>query len=74
MTKPVKLAPTKSGARAADAVFVVHTDADDAIFVEASGKRPMTPVLAGDAKEIAPWAMTGAIWIDADGDGRSLGR
>jgi hypothetical protein len=31
-------------------------------------------VLAGDDKEITPWAMTGAIWIDADGDGKALGR
>jgi hypothetical protein len=34
----------------------------------------MTPVLAGEAKEISPFAMTGAIWVDADGDGKSLGR
>jgi hypothetical protein len=34
----------------------------------------MTPVLGGDPKEITPFAMTGAIWIDADGDGESLGR
>jgi hypothetical protein len=34
----------------------------------------MTPVLSGDAKEIAPYALTGAIWVDADGDGKSLGR
>jgi hypothetical protein len=73
-SKAVTLAPTKSGARAADAVFVVRADADDALFVVASGKRPMAPVLAGDPKEIAPWAMTGAIWVDADGDGKSLGR
>ena len=73
-TRTVKLAPTKSGARAADVTFVVRADADDALFVVASGARPMTPVLAGVASEIAPWAMTGAIWVDADGDGRSLGR
>jgi hypothetical protein len=37
----------------------------------------MTPVLAagpGGNAEITPWAMTGAIWIDADGDGKALGR
>jgi hypothetical protein len=73
-SKTVKLAPTKSGARAADVVLTVRVDADDALFVVASGKKPMTPVLAGDPKEVAPWAMTGALWIDADGDGRSLGR
>jgi hypothetical protein len=31
----------------------------------------MTPVLDAD---VTPWAMTGVIWIDADGDGHSLGR
>jgi hypothetical protein len=73
-TKHVTLAATKAGARAADATFVVRVAADDAIYVVASGSRPMTPVLAGDPKEIAPWAMTGAIWVDADGDGKALGR
>ena len=34
----------------------------------------MRPMFSGDDKEIAPWAMTGAVWIDADGDGKSLGR
>jgi hypothetical protein len=73
-TRHVTLAPTKAGARAADVTFVVHVAADDAIYVVASGSKPMTPVLAGDPKEIAPWAMTGAIWVDADGDGKALGR
>jgi hypothetical protein len=76
-SKVVKLVPTKSGARAADAVFTVRVDADDAIFVVASGSKPMTPVLAAlgaDPKEITPWAMTGAIWVDADADAKCLGR
>jgi hypothetical protein len=34
----------------------------------------MRPVLSGDDADITPWSMTGAIWVDADGDGRSLGR
>jgi hypothetical protein len=63
-----------AGALAADAAFTVRVTSDDALVVIASGKRPMTPVLAGDEGEIQPWAMTGAIWIDADGDGKSLGR
>lgn len=74
-SKTVKLAPTKSGAHAADAAFTVPVDGDDAIFVIASGTKPMTPVLAAsDAKEISPWAMTGAIWVDVDGDAKALGR
>ncbi|WP_437895351.1 CehA/McbA family metallohydrolase [Sorangium sp. So ce124] len=38
------------------------------------GRRPLEPVLAGDPGEITPFAMTAPLWIDADGDGRSLGR
>jgi hypothetical protein len=73
-TRSLALNPLKSGARGADVRFVVHADDDDALFVVASGSKPMTPVLAGDAKELLPWAMTGAIWVDADGDGSALGR
>ncbi|WP_437276638.1 CehA/McbA family metallohydrolase [Sorangium sp. So ce375] len=38
------------------------------------GRRPLEPVLAGDPGGILPFAMTAPLWIDADGDGRSLGR
>ncbi|WP_437568507.1 CehA/McbA family metallohydrolase [Sorangium sp. So ce542] len=38
------------------------------------GRRPLEPVLAGEPDEILPFAMTAPLWIDADGDGRSLGR
>jgi hypothetical protein len=65
----------KGGALAADVVLTIRTQTDDAFVVIASGSQPMSPVLAASLdREIAPWAMTGAIWIDADGDGRSLGR
>lgn len=73
-TKRVTLKPMPSGAMGADVTFKLKLTADDAIVVVASGAKPMTPVLAGDAKEIAPWAMTGAIWIDWNGDGKALGR
>ncbi|HEX8792624.1 MAG TPA: hypothetical protein VF765_16865, partial [Polyangiaceae bacterium] len=63
-----------SGAMAADVTIPAAVHADDALYVVATGKKPMTPVLAGDPKEITPWAMTGAIWVDADGDGKSLHR
>jgi hypothetical protein len=69
--------PTPRGALAADAVFQVHVPVDDAFVVIASGHRPLSPVLsaaAGETIEVLPWAMTGAIWVDADGDGRALGR
>jgi hypothetical protein len=38
------------------------------------GKRPLEPVLTGDAAEILPFAMTAPLWLDVDGDGRCLGR
>ena len=63
-------------ARVADVELVLRFDADDAFFVVASGSKPMVPVLGGDSKTgdaPAPWAMTGAIWVDADGDGKALG-
>jgi hypothetical protein len=42
--------------------------------VIASGTKPLEPVLAsGTPKDIAPFAMTGAIWVDADGNGECLG-
>jgi hypothetical protein len=72
--KAVKLTALPSGARGADVSFDARVDADDALFVVASGKRPLSPVLVGDEQDILPWAMTGAIWVDADGDGRALGR
>jgi hypothetical protein len=70
--------PTPEGAIAADTTFVVSVAGDDAFVVIASGTQGLAPVLGPGpdraADETAPWAMTGAIWIDADGDGRALGR
>jgi hypothetical protein len=64
-----------SGALAAQATFTVRVQADDALVVVAEGTKPLAPVLGAESDaEILPWAMTGAIWVDADGDGRSLGR
>jgi len=74
VSRPVALAPTSTGAMAADLTIPAAVRADDALYVVATGKKPMTPVLAGDPKEISPWAMTGALWVDADGDGKSLAR
>jgi hypothetical protein len=71
--KAVKLGMLSSGALAADLTFALRFDTDDAFFVVASGSRPLTPVLEAE-REILPWAMTGAIWVDGDGDGRALGR
>jgi len=77
LTQRIAETPNAAGALAADATFTVRASADDAFVVVASGARPMSPVLgsaAGADAEITPWAMSGAIWIDADRDGKSLGR
>ena len=73
---PVTLSSTKNGAGAlvAEASFSVRAREDDAFVVIVSGSRPMRPVLSGDDAEISPWAMSGPIWIDANGDGKALGR
>ncbi|MBS2014444.1 MAG: CehA/McbA family metallohydrolase [Deltaproteobacteria bacterium] len=63
-----------AGAYEAEATFRVRAATDDAFVITASGSLPMRPMFGGDDKEITPWAMTGAVWIDADGDGKSLGR
>ncbi len=34
----------------------------------------MRPLLNGHDADISPWAMPAPIWIDADGDGKALGR
>jgi hypothetical protein len=72
----VALSPKKNaaGALEADASFTVRASADDAFVVMVSGGAPMRPMFTGEDKELTPYAMSGAIWIDADGDGTSLGR
>lgn len=52
----------------------IRIAADSFLVAVVRGTRPLTPVLAGDPAEIAPFAMTSPLWIDADGDGRALGR
>jgi hypothetical protein len=77
MSQRITEKPNAAGALAADASFTLRTSTDDAFVVVASGARPMSPVLgaAGDAQaEITPWAMSGAIWVDADRDGKALQR
>jgi hypothetical protein len=72
----VAVTPKKdaSGALEADLTFTVRATADDAFVVIVSGARPMRPMFSGEDREIVPWAMSGAIWIDANGDGKSLAR
>ena len=74
--QPIALTPkpNAAGALVVDRVIAVPIIQDDACIVTVSGPSPMTPVLAGDSAEISPYAMTGAFWVDFDGDGKSLGR
>jgi hypothetical protein len=72
--KRIKLSPVASGAQATDLTFALQLDADNALMVVATGSKPLSPVLAGGAPEILPWAMAGPIWVDADENGRALGR
>lgn len=62
------------GAMEADVTFKVRAAMDDAFVVIVSGGKPMRPMFAGEDREIAPWAMSGAIWIDGNGDGKAWGR
>lgn len=70
--RSVTLAGARS--RAAEVRFKVTVDRDAALVAVARGRRPLSPVLLGDLEEIRPFAMTGAVWIDAGGDGVALGR
>ena len=63
-----------AGALASHAQFDLPVDRDDAILVIVTGDKPLSPVLPGGGPEIRPYAISGAIWLDADGDGKSLGR
>ncbi len=73
-TQRVKLSLLKSGAMGADLTFTVVARSDDALAVLATGSKTMAPVVTGEPAEITAWAMTGAVWVDADGDGKALGR
>jgi hypothetical protein len=82
VVQPIALRPTapaarsaETAARSADVTLHLHATADDAFVVivdssTASANAPADAVdPAGESR-----AMTGALWIDADGDGESLGR
>ena len=77
-SKGVKIIPLKlqlvKGARIADVTIPLAVKEDDVAYVIASGGPPMRPLLDGRDEDIEPWAMASPIWLDADGDGNSLGR
>lgn len=73
----IELSPPRKdeyGATVREATHSFKMTADDAFVVVVNGTTPMRPVLNGDPDETRPSAVTGPIWIDADGDGKSLGR
>ncbi len=74
LEKLVTQQPSTSGALVATAQFDLAVKTDDAFIVTAAGDKTLEPVLAGDAADIRPYALAGAIWIDADADGKSLAR
>lgn len=67
------LRPSKGAAFSERGLRALITE-DTFVIVEVRGQKPLEPVLTGDAAEILPFAMTAPLWIDADGDGRALGR
>jgi hypothetical protein len=74
LLRPVapRLAP--SGALVTDEKLVLDVERDDAFVVLVRGTRSLAPIVGGDVGAPEPFAMSGPVWIDADGDGRSLGR
>jgi hypothetical protein len=74
VSKDVTQHPNALGALTATVRFDLTFDKDDAFIVVASGDKPLEPVLSGDVSEIKPYVLAGAIWVDADSDGHSLGR
>lgn len=71
LKQAITLKPTPGGATSARVVASLPIKGDDAFVVIVRGTQPLRPVLSGD---VLPFAMTGAIWVDADGDRKSLGR
>ncbi|MBL9110265.1 MAG: hypothetical protein JNM74_13365, partial [Myxococcales bacterium] len=57
----------------AELELAVTVAADDALSVVVRGVRELREVMDGAGDDLRPYAMTSAIFLDADGDGRSLG-
>jgi hypothetical protein len=66
--------PSPSGALVADQKLTLDVERDDAFVVVVRGTKTLAPILGGDSQSAEPFAMSGPVWIDADGDGKSLGR
>jgi len=69
---PGKAAPAPGAATGPPRPITLPGDTFVVAMVRGSGS--LARVLTGDPGEIRPFALTAPLWIDADGDGRSLGR
>ncbi|MBK6459972.1 MAG: CehA/McbA family metallohydrolase [Myxococcales bacterium] len=56
-----------------DVTLRLRVEADDAVAVFATGERELREVMDGEGPELRPFAMTSAVFLDADGDDRALG-
>lgn len=65
---------SENGAIVREGTHLFKVKEDDAFVVVVNGSSTMRPVLSGDADETRPSAVTGPIWVDADGDGKALAR
>ncbi len=73
LSQTFALRPTAMGGLAADITFYLRASTDDAfvVTIDAAAADAGAPPLAEGAP---PRAVTAPLWIDADGDGASLGR
>jgi hypothetical protein len=74
ITIPIHFGKAAGAAPKGKGLPLVRIAEDSFLVAVVRGVRPLEPVLFGDPAEIAPFAMTSPLWIDADGDGRALGR
>lgn len=62
------------GAYVANVPLTLRPREDDAFVVIVRGTKPLGPLLGPETSDMLPYAMTGATWVDVNGDGVALGR
>lgn len=65
---------TALGAKVDDVSARLAVPRDTFVLAVVRGERSLGPVVTGGPLSRPPFAMTSPVWVDADGDGRSLGR
>ncbi len=58
----------------ADLTIPFEVRGDEAVVVMAAGDRDLVELVEGAGPGVRPFAMTSAFFVDADGDGKALGR